>query len=131
MNHDSINTFQDWTESLSVYPGSGTGHPVAMLYAVLGLSGEVGEITEKVKKALRGDGLSNPADKGPSATLYDNLSAINGSDMIKKELGDVLFYCARVARENGWLLSDVIRANVEKLEARKKAGTIKGSGDNR
>ena len=48
-----------------------------------------------------------------------------------KELGDILYYLTATAHDLGYSLEDIIEGNVEKLKARKVAGTIKGSGDSR
>lgn len=50
---------------------------------------------------------------------------------IKKELGDVLWNLAVIAKQNGFTLSEVADANVLKLERRVAEGTIMGSGDDR
>lgn len=50
---------------------------------------------------------------------------------IKKELGDVSWYLARMADELGIPLSQVMAANVEKLMSRRNRGTLHGAGDNR
>jgi NTP pyrophosphatase (non-canonical NTP hydrolase) len=77
----------------------------------LGLAGETGEVIEKIKKILR-DGT------------YDK-------DNIVKELGDVVYYWARLCRFFGMQPSEVIAANIQKLESRKARGVLRGSGDNR
>lgn len=76
-----------------------------------GLAGEVGEVIEHLKKLFR-DGT------------FD-------ADLIKKELGDVVFYWARLCRYFGWQPSEIIAANIDKLEGRVARGTMRGSGDNR
>jgi len=80
--------------------------------AVLGLVGESGEIAEKVKKQLRGDGEVSPED-------------------MKKELGDVLYYIARLADYYELNLEQIAISNIKKLTDRNKRGVIKGSGDDR
>jgi NTP pyrophosphatase (non-canonical NTP hydrolase) len=66
----------------------------------LGLAGETGEVIEPIKKELRGDG---PLDRG-KLTL---------------ELGDVLHYLVRIASHYDIDMGDVMRANIEKIEARR------------
>jgi NTP pyrophosphatase (non-canonical NTP hydrolase) len=77
----------------------------------LGLSGEIGEVlgelvisgshvTERIKKEIRGDG---PVD----------------TEKLKLELGDVLHYLCRIASAKGIDMGDVMRANIEKIEARR------------
>lgn len=38
--------------------------------------------------------------------------------MLKKELGDVLWFVAEVATAFGWNLDEIAKMNIEKLEAR-------------
>jgi NTP pyrophosphatase (non-canonical NTP hydrolase) len=47
------------------------------------------------------------------------------------ELGDVLWYCAMLAREVDINLGHIMEKNIEKLHSRKERGTLGGSGDNR
>ena len=86
----------------------------SILYPTLGLTGEAGEVADKVKKIIR-----------------DGKSIVNERVEIAKELGDVLWYLAAVARDIGVTLEDVAQMNVEKLESRKERGTLQGNGDNR
>jgi len=86
------------------------------LEKVLGLVGEAGEAADKIKKVLR--------DKGGRASRED-------CEAIAKELGDVLWYVASVARYLGFPLSEIAKGNIEKLESRKKRGKISGEGDER
>lgn len=108
---------QDYSERAAltaVYPGKGTASDSALAYVSLGLTGEAGEVANKVKKILRGDGFS-----------WDN------RDALVSELGDVLWYVAALARELQVPLDSVARINLRKLEERTANGTIKGNGDNR
>ena len=80
--------------------------------ALLGLFGETGEVSEKIKKSIR--------DK----TEIDKIE-------IGKELGDVLYYLTRIAEYFNLTLEEVAEINVKKLADRQKRNTIRGSGDNR
>lgn len=105
-------TFKDYdafVRSMKAYP-----EKHAIIYPVLGLTGEAGEIAEKVKKWLRGD---KGAELDKAALL--------------KELGDPLWYITSLAADLGFTLQDVVNANVEKLTSRKERGVLKGSGDDR
>jgi NTP pyrophosphatase (non-canonical NTP hydrolase) len=82
------------------------------VYSALGLAGEAGELCNKLKKHLRGDG---PLDR---AALVD-------------ELGDVLWYVAAFATDLGVPLAGVASQNIVKLAARKAASTLRGAGDAR
>ena len=83
---------------------------------VLGLAGEAGEVTDKVKKIVR--------DKQGSLTDSDK-------EEIAKELGDTLWYLAGIARYLEIPLSEIAQVNLDKLESRYQRGKIGGSGDNR
>jgi len=86
-------------------------------YLTLGLSGEAGEIANKVKKFIR-DGA--PPDEYEAKKIE-----------IGYEIGDVLWYCAVLAEEMGMDLGHIMENNLQKLADRKARGTLSGSGDNR
>ena len=52
-------------------------------------------------------------------------------DELVKELGDVVFYVTALANYFNSDLTEVLQANMEKLDSRARRGVIKGSGDNR
>ena len=87
-----------------------------LTYGALGCAGEGGEVAEKVKKLLR--------DNGGVMTETIRQSII-------KELGDMQFYIAVVAEEINTTLEEVATKCRTKLLARKAAGTLQGSGDDR
>ena len=89
----------------------------AMEYLTLGLTGEAGEIANKVKKFIR-DGAAQ------DEYLAKRIE-------IGYELGDVLWYCAVLAKEMEMDLGHIMENNLQKLADRKKRGTLSGSGDNR
>ena len=74
-----------------------------VIEACLGLSGEVGELTDMVKKWFFHD------------TTMD-------LDHLKKELGDVMWYVALLCDSVGWNLDDVMQTNVDKLKERYPEG---------
>tara|TARA_R100000030_G_scaffold84151_1_gene67237 strand:- start:119 stop:502 length:384 start_codon:yes stop_codon:yes gene_type:complete len=86
-------------------------------YLTLGLTGEAGEIANKVKKFIR-DGA--PKDEYLAKRIE-----------IGYEIGDVLWYCAVLAEELEMNLGHIMEKNLEKLADRHKRGKISGSGDNR
>lgn len=104
--------YQQLVVKTAIYPDRGSN----LIYPVLGLCGESGEVAEKVKKLLR--------DEGGEMT-------VEARDAIKKELGDVLWYVIAVANELGVTLEDVVQTNTEKLLGRRERGTLQGSGDDR
>lgn len=112
-----LNEYQEIASDFAVYPEAGTGMPVALAYAALGLS-EAGEVQGKVKKILRGD--------------YRDLDGHEGvRHDIALELGDLLWYVAQVASEIGYGLGEIALMNLNKLEDRANRGVIRGDGDNR
>lgn len=83
-------------------------------YALLNLSGEVGELLSLEAKLIR---------DGGNVTLH--------RDSVTKELGDILWCLAAVAADYKIDLQTVAEVNIHKLKSRKANNTIKGSGDNR
>tara|TARA_R100001463_G_scaffold21607_1_gene51815 strand:- start:240 stop:635 length:396 start_codon:yes stop_codon:yes gene_type:complete len=106
-----LDMYQQVAKTTAIYP-----REQAIIYPTLGLTGEAGEVANKVKKIIR-DG-TNKNDEG----LVQDLSA---------EIGDCLWYIAVLADDIGIKLSDIANINLEKLHKRKEKGTIHGSGDNR
>jgi len=88
----------------------------AIIYPTLGLTGEAGEVANKVKKIIR-DGSNFKDEKLVSE--------------IKAEIGDCLWYIAVLASDFDIKLSDIANTNLIKLENRKENNTIRGSGDKR
>ncbi|PIR87213.1 MAG: hypothetical protein COU11_01515 [Candidatus Harrisonbacteria bacterium CG10_big_fil_rev_8_21_14_0_10_49_15] len=108
----TFDQYQEFTKKTAVYPTVGQSY----VYPVMGLAGETGEVAEKVKKIFRDS---------------DGVVTEERRDMIKKELGDVLWYVSQVAAEFGLSLEDVASHNMEKLLSRVETGTVKGDGDQR
>ena len=82
----------------------------------LGLTGEAGEVAEKIKKMFRNDGGKLSDEK---------------REDLKKELGDVLWYISQLSRLLGISLEDVAETNIKKLADRFERKVIKSSGDDR
>lgn len=85
-----------------------------LIYAVMGLNEEAGEVAGKFAKWRR-DG-----------TDMDKLR----QDVIK-ELGDCLWMIAAIASDLGVPLEEVASMNIEKLSSRLSRNVISGTGDNR
>ena len=96
-----------------------TGSLRALSYTTLGLTGEAGEVAERIKKILRLEG----------ANLDEAIAERRGA--IVKEMGDVLWYLAALSREIGVTLDEVAAANLKKLQSRYDRGVIYGDGDER
>lgn len=111
-----FNEYQAATRETAIYPGAGKGGPSAITYTTLGLTNEAGEVAGKWKKVIR-----------------DSNGAMNfeKEQEIAAELGDVLWYLARLADELGTSLEAIAQNNLDKLQSRKERGVIGGSGDNR
>lgn len=109
-----FNDYQSRTNDTATYPNNGEGADVAVDYALFGLLGEAGELANKWKKHYR-DGVSR-----------DDLR-----EGMLDELGDVLWYAARLAMELDASLGDVANMNLNKLQSRSRRGVVKGNGDNR
>lgn len=99
-------------------------------YMLLNLVGEVGEFASKVAKHIRKGHYSIMDSNIANGSNIDDLeNPEKALDELKKELGDILWQTAGVAYVMGWTLEDVGVGNLEKLAARKAAGTIDGDGD--
>ena len=106
-----LDMYQQVAKTTAIYP-----REQAIIYPTLGLTGEAGEVANKVKKIIR-DGTNKNNEN-----LVQEISA---------EIGDCLWYISVLADDIGVKLSDIANSNLEKLENRKKKGTIHGSGDDR
>lgn len=71
--------------------------------ACLGLSGEVGELNDMIKKWIFHE---KPLDE----------------EHAKKEMGDVLWYVAMMCHSFGWDMDEILQMNVDKLKARYPEG---------
>lgn len=114
-----LETYQTIIEKTAIYPKQ-----IGLAYCAMGLTGEAGEVAEKIKKLYR-DGASS---EGGLPTIEHNQSIIPS---LKKELGDVIWYISALASELGLTLEEVMEANYNKLMKRKETGTLQGSGDDR
>jgi NTP pyrophosphatase (non-canonical NTP hydrolase) len=106
-----LDMYQQVAKTTAIYP-----REQAIIYPTLGLTGEAGEVANKVKKIIR-DGSNSKDERLVSE--------------IKSEIGDCLWYIAVLASDFDIKLSDIASSNLEKLEKRKEKGTLHGSGDDR
>lgn len=106
-----FNHYQQLASTTAIYPKN-----FELIYPALGLSGEAGEVAEKVKKLIR--------DK--QGVVTDEFK-----QELKKELGDVLWYISAIASDLGLTLSDIAETNYNKLKSRQERNALSGSGDNR
>lgn len=105
------NDYQIKTLETAIYPEAGLGSSTELYYLAMGIASEAGEVAGKIKKLLRDGKLDSVA--------------------VMHEVGDVLWYCARLADALGFELEDVMQVNYAKLTRRKDNETITGSGDQR
>lgn len=87
-----------------------------LVNASQGISGEAGEVSELVKKMIRDE---------------DGDLSEERREKLVKELGDLLWYLSKAAREAGVTMEEVATTNIEKLRSRQERGTLRGSGDDR
>ena len=80
-------------------------------YLALGIAGEAGEICDKIKRIIRGDGQID--------------------DDLLYEIGDLLWYLSQLGDFLKVPLSKIAKMNLKKLSDRMAKNTIKGKGDKR
>lgn len=110
----TFDQYADLAAETAAYPNSNEAQRIT--YTAIGLSGEVGEVANQIKKYMRDD------DYRLTAERKAKLSA---------ELGDVLWYWFELCRSLGLDPVSVAYKNLLKLSARKASNTIKGEGDER
>jgi NTP pyrophosphatase (non-canonical NTP hydrolase) len=87
-----------------------------VIYPVLGLLSEAGEVAGKVKKVLRdNNGQFLPEHR----------------EAIADEVGDCLWYIASICTDLGFGMETIAQRNLDKLNSRMARGVIQGSGDTR
>jgi NTP pyrophosphatase (non-canonical NTP hydrolase) len=107
----TLNEYLEHALETAIYPAESR-----IIYPTLGLTGEAGEVADKVKKIIRDNHKEFTAEKKAE---------------IMKEIGDVLWYCATLSHDLGYTLDEVAQTNVDKLRSRMERSKITGSGDNR
>lgn len=108
-----LTAYADFTDSVwKEPPAATTAFEQELAICALGLSGEAGEVVEKIKKLLH----------------YGRRIE---QDEMEKELGDVFYYWIRLVKLCGLEPYDVIEANQDKLVDRQFRGVLHGEGSNR
>ena len=87
-----------------------------ILYPLIGMCGETGEVADKIKKVLR--------DKNGDFSDIDRLAILT-------EIGDTLWYMAALCQDLGYSLQTAANINLAKVTRRRVENTIHGEGDNR
>lgn len=98
----TIDAYQEWVDEVA--------SPNAdIIYCALKICGESGEVAEVIGKSRRAGEAELTDDDRNKLTL---------------ELGDVVWYLARIANLLDLTLDEIMLHNVDKLEARQKNGTL-------
>ena len=105
----TFNDYQKTTRETAIYKDG-------IFYPALGLCGESGEVTDKIKKIYRDN---------------NGIISEDNKEQLVKEMGDVLWYLANMATDLNVTLEDVARKNLEKIQIRQQKNLIHGEGDNR
>lgn len=100
MERDDL-SFDEYQAEASDTTQFDTGTQQSKMISVLGLTGEVGELTTEYKKAIR---------DGESYKLF--------RQKLTEELGDILWYLSSIASQEDILLSEIVRSNVKKIKNR-------------
>lgn len=109
-------TFDEYQKTAITTLLKGPDKLTDVIHMALGISGEAGEVSEKIKKIIR--------DKDGDLTQLD-------IPELTKEIGDVLWHLAVLADLLDVSLEKVAIKNIEKLKSRQARGVLGGSGDNR
>lgn len=111
MTNMTLNQYQEEALKTAIYP-----EDKKIIYPTLGLTGEAGEVAEKVKKVIRDNNQEFTDEKKRQIAL---------------EISDVLWYCATLSHDLGYTLEEIGQMNVDKLASRQQRNKIGGSGDER
>lgn len=104
-----VKEYQLLTRKTAIYP-----QETFLEYLTLGLASEAGEVSGVVKKYIRKDNDLETA-----------------KEKLVKELGDVMWYWARLCDELGLNPEEVMEKNINKLLNRQANNTLQGDGDDR
>ena len=107
----TINEYQEGALRTAIYPESRR-----IIYPTLGLTGEAGEVADKVKKVNRDNNDEFTDERKQQIAL---------------ELGDVMWYAATLAHDLGYSLDEMCQMNLDKLASRMQRNKLHGSGDER
>ncbi len=108
--------YQEQAKKYDFFESTDNPKDAGFIEKVLGLTGEAGETSDKIKKIIR--------DKDGKFSDDDRMA-------VTKELGDTLWYLATIARYLGVPLSEVAQGNIDKLESRYQRNKLHGEGDER
>lgn len=103
----NFNDYQEAAIEFAVFPPE-----AKLIYPIMGLAEETGELVGKFAKHFRGD---KPYDL----------------EAVKKEMGDVLWMLSAIATALDVDMEEIASGNIEKLADRHLRGVVKGCGDDR
>ena len=106
-----LDNYQMFTPTTAIYPHANTGDTMELMYLACGLTGEAGEVAEKIKKRFRDNAFD--------------------ADELAKELGDVMYYLSQISNAINRPLTQIVIQNRDKLIDRQNRNVLQGSGDNR
>lgn len=107
----TLNEYQEGARKTAIYP-----QETKIIYPTLGLTGEAGEVADKVKKVIRDNNQQFTDERKQAIAL---------------ELGDVMWYIASLAHDLGYSLEEIAQMNLDKLASRMNRNQIHGNGDYR
>jgi NTP pyrophosphatase (non-canonical NTP hydrolase) len=107
----NMDDYQEQSGKTAIFPKD-----KALLYLVLGLCSEAGELAGKLKKIIRDTNGEITPEK--IAELAD-------------EVGDCLWYLQCICTDLDLGMEEVAQRNLNKLNSRLTRGVLGGSGDNR
>ena len=97
-------------------------------YMLTGLNAEVGEVNDKIAKAIRKEQIA--ITRNNLATWADRTPE-DWETNLQKEVGDCLWFIAGLSKVLGFNLEEIAEMNIAKLASRQQRGVIIGNGDNR
>ncbi|MFB6284277.1 MAG: hypothetical protein ABEK59_10165 [Halobacteria archaeon] len=123
-----LNDHQQNCADTAIYPGRGSA--IGLIYSILGLAGEVGEVANKAKKIIRDDPEAKATFERIAEDYEIELSQ-ERIEKIEKELRGVVYYLPEVLSNLGYSYEEVAQNMSEQLARRAEQGTIHGDGDDR
>lgn len=100
------------------------------VYAINGLTAEVGEINDKVAKWVR-KGICRIDNNRLVFNTSEEEVVNEHQEELAKEIGDCLWFLALLAKQTGYTFDEIAQMNIEKLRDRAQRNVIIGNGDNR
>jgi NTP pyrophosphatase (non-canonical NTP hydrolase) len=118
-----LNFYQGRAAEFAAFPDK-----ASILYPLLALGEEVGELQGKFAKMIRKDGTGERSAGLGSSVYYLSYDEMEG---VVSEAGDILWNLAVFLKSMELTLEEVAEYNLNKLQGRQARNTIVGEGDNR